>query len=50
MNLCFPQNYPRQVLENAKITFLPDRTDMDIEDPDSESNTPAAEKEDPAYS
>ena len=29
---------------------MPDRTDMDIEDPDSVSNTPAAEEEDPASS
>ena len=50
MNLCLPQTYPRQNLENAKITILPDRTDMDIEDPDSVSNTPVAEEEDPASS
>ena len=30
--------------------ILPDRADMDIEDPDSVSNTPAAEEEDPASS
>ncbi|KAM0883495.1 hypothetical protein ACQ4PT_031599 [Festuca glaucescens] len=45
-----PINYPRQNLKNTKIMILPDRTDMDIEDPDSESNTPAAENEDPASS
>ncbi|KAM0906964.1 hypothetical protein ACQ4PT_016440 [Festuca glaucescens] len=45
-----PAKFPRQATEDALIWFPPDRTDMDIEDPDSITNAPVPEDEEASTS